>query len=294
VPAQGVSHFFLNFGKSRLAMPQPMPQPMPVVDGDYEYRVTMTDATGAGWKVVAPFKVGAGGGPASTGIVLKPDADGRFDGSNAAGVNGRWWATGDDFGLDGTAGGGSCPMAGFAASDCSVLTTPTAGMAFHPDPNGKGMCTSGVSAKVVPGSDGMLAWSAIWGNIIGFHLAESGSDPYPANVRPYDAGAHGITGFAFDIDAVPPGGHIRVGFQTSGTENNPAYWGGAGSDVSPVFQPGHFEMRWRDVGGPMYLGANAPPFNPAQLVAIQFHVVSSNIAPVPFTFCVNNIMLLTN
>ena len=80
------------------------------------------------------------------------------------------------------------------------------------------MCTSGTVAQVLSGSDGQPAWSSIGGNIIGLDLVDTGSNRWSSVLPPYDAIAHGITGFAFDIDAVPSGGHLRVGFATVGTE----------------------------------------------------------------------------
>jgi len=109
----------------------------------------------------------------------------------------------------------------------------------------------------------------------------------------YDAPAHGVSGFAFDIDAVPPWGHLRVGFATRGTENDAAYWGGASMDQSPIFSPGHYEIRWPDVGGPLYL-PSPPAFDPTKLESIRFHVVSNNVQAVPFSFCISNLILLTN
>ncbi len=290
VPAQGTSHLFVSLP----VRPGPGPQPPPTpADGVYEYRVKATDATGAGWNVTVPFKVGTGGTP-STGIPLVADADGRFDGTNPAGVVGHWWSTGDAFAMDGTPGGGTCPAAGFPPSACSVLTTPAPAMPFRPEPNGKGMCTSGTSAQVVAGSDGMLAWSSIWGNMIGVDLNNPNAGPLSLSVAPYDAVAHGITGFAFDIDAVPLGGQMRVAFATTGTEMNAPYWSGATTNLSPVLAPGHYEMRWPEIGGPMYLGPSAPPFDPKQLKWISFHMVSNNGFAVPYSYCLSNVMLLTN
>jgi hypothetical protein len=275
-----------------------------VVDGiDFSAQVDLADGQCASGglllddiSVRPPLETdgGADTGSPSTGIALVPDADGHFDGSNAAGVVGSWWAAGDYYGEDSTAGAGTCPMAGFASSVCSALTTPTPGMPFRPDPNGKGMCTSGITAQVEPGSDGQLAWTSIWGNIIGFDLVDTGANRLTSVVPPYDAVARGITGFAFDIDAVPPGGHLRVGFGTVGKERDPAYWGGAIEDQSPVLAPGHYEMRWAEIGGPKYMGPSAPPFDPRALKWIQFHVPSIESAPIPYRFCISNAMLLTN
>jgi hypothetical protein len=249
-----------------------------------------SDASQAGAATAAAYVVGV----SSTGILLVPDGDGHFDGSNAAGVIGSWWATGDDYGMDNLPGHGLCPADGFPDTACSVLTTPTPGTYFRPDASGRGMCTSGISAQVISDATGNLAFSSIWGSVIGFNPANPGTLADGTTlIGPYDAPAHGITGLAFDIDAVPSGGHLRVAFQTVGTENSPAYWGGATSDLSPVTAPGHYEMRWAEIGGPAY-ATNPPPFDPTMLKGIQFQVVSNSSAPVPFNFCVNNIMLLTN
>jgi hypothetical protein len=261
--------------------------------GRYIVAVEVNDASGAtqvGAAAAATYVVTL----TSTGTLLVPDGDGHFDGSNAAGVIGSWWSTGDDYGMNNLPGAGTCPADGFPDTACSVLTTPTPGTSFRPDASGRGMCTSGVSAQVIQDGTGNLAFSSIWGNIIGFNPANPGTLADGATlVGPYDAPAHGITGFAFDIDAVPPGGHLRVTFQTVGTEKNAAYWGGATGDLSPVTAPGHYEMRWAEVGGPLYL-TNPPPFDPTRLTGITFQVVSNASTPVPFNFCVNNTMLLTN
>jgi hypothetical protein len=234
---------------------------------------------------------GAGGGPAGSGVALRTNGDGWLE-ANPAGAVGSWWATNDSFAANGTPGAGDCPAAGFALTACSMLTTPTPGTPFRPDPNGRGMCASGTSAQVMIGSDGALAWPTIWGNIIALNIATPDRGPR-AVVGTYDAPAHGITGFAFDIDAVPVGGHLRVMFGTPGTENHPAFWLGAASDVSPVLGPGHYEMRWPDIGGPLWF-AGPPPFDPTKIEWIAFHVVSTNAAPVPFNFCLKNLALLTD
>jgi len=228
------------------------------------------------------------------GVFLVPDAAGMFDGSNAAGVVGAWWSTGDLYDGDNSPGSGTCPMAGFPRESCSVLQTPTPGAPFRPDSRGRGMCTAGVAAEIVNGTDGQPAYSSIWGNIIGFSLAYDASlDAGIDGLGVYDAPAHGITGFAFDIDAVPPGGHIRVTFPTRDTLKNAAYWQGAMSDLSPVTIPGHYEMHWPEIGGPMYL-SGAPAFDPTTLEEISFHVVSNLDGPIPYSFCINNVTLLTN
>jgi hypothetical protein len=178
---------------------------------------------GAGAAPVPPAG-GTGGAagaavPPGPGIALVTNADGWLE-PNAAGAVGAWWSTGDYYGEDGTPGAGSCPNAGFPMSACSTLTTPTPGMWFRPDPAGGEMCTSGIAAQVLMGNDGQFAWSAIWGNIVGFNLATPDSGPAPA-VGNYDAPAHGITGFAFNIDGVLPFGHLRVLVTTADNHRTP-------------------------------------------------------------------------
>ena len=237
----------------------------------------------------------------STGIAITPNAMGVFDGSNAAGVLGAWWATTDDYDFRGTPGTGSCPMAGFTDAECSSIATPTPGKPFLPNPTGTGMCTSGIAAQVLAGDGGAPAYSVIWGSIVGFDLDDpagfyddAGAPAADAGITSkgqYDAKAHGVTGIAFDIDT-PPIGNLRVEFQTMGTENNAAYWGGATSNASPVF-PGRNEVRWSDVGGPFYL-TTPPRFDPTKLEDVDFHVVVNTSAPVPYSFCISNVVMLTD
>jgi hypothetical protein len=238
----------------------------------------------------------------STGIAITPDAMGHFDGTNPAGVLGTWWATGDDYDFTGTPGKGNCPMAGFTDAQCSSIATPTPGKPFTPNSTGTGMCTSGVAAQVLAGDGGTPAYSSIWGDIIGFNLNDPpgfyndagvlGPDAGLTTKGQYDAIAHRVTGIAFDIDTPPTFGNLRVEFETMGTENNAAYWGGTTSNFSPVFA-GHNELHWSDVGGPSYLTA-PPPFDPTKLEDVDFHVISNTNAPVPFSFCISNIVMLTN
>jgi hypothetical protein len=244
---------------------------------------------------------GADGG-ASAGIAITPNALGYFDGTNAAGVVGAWWATGDDYDFGGMPRTGTCPMAGFPDSECSSIATPTPGKPFIPNPTGTGMCTSGIAAQVLAGDGGAPAYSVIWGNTIGFDLhdppgfyTDAGSPAPDANITSkgqYDASAHGVTGIAFDIDTPPPGGTCRVEFQTMGTETNPAYWGGSTSNFSPVVA-GHNEIRWSEVGGPFYL-TDPPPFDPNKLEDVDLHVIANPVAPIPYSFCINNIVMLTS
>jgi hypothetical protein len=64
--------------------------------------------------------------------------------------------------------------------------------------------------------------------------------------------------------------------------------------MSPYAGPGHYEVRWPEVGGPLYLGGAAPPFDPTSIESIAFHVVSRETEAAPYDFCIKNVALLTN
>ena len=106
----------------------------------------------------------------------------------------------------------------------------------------------------------------------------------------YDAVAHGITGFAFDIEGTFS--RMRVEFPTEGKWYDPAYWQGATMDLSPVRSPGHYEIRWAEVGGPKYL-ASPPPFDPSKLQEVRFHVTSDMLQTTPYSYCIKNVVMLT-
>ena len=114
---------------------------------------------------------------------------------------------------------------------------------------------------------------------------------------PYDASAHGVTGFGFDIDMPPTGGQMRVEFPTSGepgtTDINPAFWGGASANLSPFTKGGSYSFHFTDVGGPMNVTAPVP-FDKTKILSMQFHVVSNASTTVPFAYCISNLRVLTD
>jgi hypothetical protein len=228
---------------------------------------------------------------ASTGIALVTGADGQLE-ANAAGAMGKWYSAGDAYAADGTPGAGNCETAGLPMTACSSITTPIPGTTFGPDPNGR-MCAAGTAAQVVTGPDGQLAWSSLWGNMVGLGFANSDSADASTSGT-FDAPAHGITGIGFDIAGIIPQGRVRVLVGTAENDTNSAYWDGATMNVSPFDGPGHYEFRWPEVGGPMYLGAAAPPFDPTQIENIAFHIVGDTPGPAPYSFCISNLLLLTN
>lgn len=228
---------------------------------------------------------GGGGG----GTLLKPSADGFFDGSTL-GVLGAWYSYGDWY--NPAPGMGDCFTKGpFTAEQCSAITSPVPGEPFT---NVDGaMCTTGTAAKVLD-----MNYSAIWGAGIGFDLNNAGTDDGGTGVKgTWDATAHGVTGFSFHIDTPPTGGQMRVEFPTAAvvgtTDINSAYWGGETANLSPFTKPGDFSFHWKDVGGPMYLTPHTP-FDNTKILSMQFHVVTNTSSSIPFMYCITNLKALTD
>jgi hypothetical protein len=241
---------------------------------------------------------GNGDGGGGSGIALMPSADGFFDGTNEAGILGAWYSYGDYFGGTPTmAGMGDCPVKGmFTQTQCSTITTPVPGAVFT-NTGGK-MCTSGTAAKVINDGAGAPAYSAIWGTGIGFDLNNAGTDDGGTGVKgTWDATAHGVTGFSFQIDSPPIGGQMRVEFPTNAfpgtTDINAAYWGGATMNLSPFTMAGTYSFKWSEVGGPMYL-AGASPFDNTKILSMQFHVVTNTSSTIDFNYCISNLKALTD
>jgi len=260
--------------------------------------IALTTAAGTGGAGCSSSGSSGSPGTGGTGMnmnALVPNPDGFFDGSNAAGIVGAWYSYGDWYGNPADtsmpiAGMGDCAVMGnYPAASCSSIDMPTPGQPFSN--TGGVMCTKGTVAKVVD-----MMYSAIWGAGIGFDLNNAGADGGTGK-NAWDATAHNITGFQFDIDNVPTGGQMRVEFPTNAipgtTDIKAAYWGGATNNLSPFTKPGTYKVHWTDVGGPMYL-TTATPFKPQNIVSMQFHVVANTSSTVPFQYCISNLVPLTD
>jgi hypothetical protein len=229
--------------------------------------------------VAGAIAIGCGGGGAGAGggQPLTPDDTGWVDVSTtgSTGIHGAWYAFTDSEG---------CLAAGHAATACSMFVSPDVAAETFPPTGDLGMCAVGVVGKVVAGSDGELDWGHIWGARVAFDFNEA---------QDYDAPAHGVTGLAFHIDGEPAqGAPMVVLLTTTATGADPASWGGATAETSPV-HAGRNEIRWADVGGPSYVD-DPPPFDPAQLRSIQFGLKTDELFAKSFAFCVNNLTALTD
>jgi hypothetical protein len=208
------------------------------------------------------------------GQALVPDAQGRVDRSTtgATGIQGRWRSRADTE---------VCRTKGeHNVRDCSRFVTPDpAAPGFAPTAD-LGMCASGIAAPVIVGKDGKMDYAHISGATIGFVFDGDG----------FDAPGHHVTGVGFHIDAEPPSGLMRVLLPTVSRQEDPAFWGGAASEASPV-HAGRNELRWADVGGPIWID-NPPPFDPTQLTGIGFTVPAVPGAARSFSFCINHLTAL--
>jgi hypothetical protein len=240
-----------------------------------------------------------GGGNTSANTIL-PSATGFVDGTNKFAILGAWYAYGDNWADNGTAGNGKCESVGMNPSTaCSSLVTPMPGHPFPPkdQPVVTGqMCAMGVAAAIINDSVASPDYTNIFGVGIGldFNNAGTGDAGTGLGKQPYNATAAGITGFKFDIDT-PPLAAMRVEFPTVATtamNNINPYWNGAANNVSPV-KAGTNTIPFAAVTGPMY-ATNPPAFDPTTVLSIQFHVVPSTAATTPFSFCVSNLTAITN
>jgi hypothetical protein len=208
--------------------------------------------------------------------VLTSDPEGRLDEATtqASGMRGHWYAYSDTE---------ECRKR-HAAASCSLLVTPDPTAPSVAPMGDLGMCMLGVAARVIAGPDGTPDWSGIWGARIGLSLNDDSG---------YDAPAHGVSGFAFRVDSEPPPNMaVQVLLPTAPAREQAAMWGGSNADKSPV-HAGLNVIRWRDVGGPAHVD-NAPRFDPAQLIAIEFGVHASPGTTSHFNWCVRELTALTN
>ena len=243
----------------------------------------------------------SGGDGGSGGVPIPPDPNGYYDGTNQFAILGSWYSYGDWYDTDpatcvAAAGRGTCALLNYTMAQCSSITTPIPGQPFTN--TGGAMVTTGVVAQVIDS-----AYSAIWGAGIGMDfnnpgVPDGGACPDGGSAKaPYNATAHGIKGFAFDLSGVPTGGQLRVEFPFGGQYLDKApYWKGDTMNLSPIISDGHYEVMLSDVAGPMYLmsqGMTPPTFDPTTLVSMQFHVVANTMSSIPYNeLTVSNLVVL--
>jgi hypothetical protein len=215
---------------------------------------------------------GSGGTTSGGDVMLVPSADGwidAMDAGNTIGVQGAWYPYGDAYGE------AKCINVGMHTADqCSVITTPDPNTSGFPNTGGM-MCTAGTIAQVIAGPDGMPDYSNIWGAGIGLDL-------------------NSITGISFKLDQKPLTG-LRVEFPmpaTEGAADGSDYWGAGQTGTyppSPV-AVGVNVVKWDQVQGPR---ATSTPFDPTQMLAIQFHAPAATSSSGTYAFCISELTFLT-
>jgi hypothetical protein len=276
--------------------------------------------TGTGGSSGSTGSGGGGGGNIPPGYLPLPSNPTGFVEDPTTMVTGAWYAYGDGVGSGASVANGAdnansdcIKKGGFAASACSQILSPSAGLPFPPaDAGTSAMCTSGVAA-VVMNKGTAPDYSDLWGAGIGLDFNNPGGD---AGVKGYlDLSSY--KGIYFDFytfpastsdpmsnGAGPPAMAMRVNFpnQSQHMTDSP-YWMGAMKSSSPLTSPQgavtHNEVDWSDVGGPFYLTQQSPPvdltmypFNSAAVQAIQFQVFTNTTSTTPYSFCVANLALI--
>jgi hypothetical protein len=84
---------------------------------------------------------------------------------------------------------------------------------------------------------------------------------------------------------------VRVEFPTVGTENTAAIWKPGTSNLSPLVA-GHNVLLFADVASPTFVKP-AVPFDPTNLLSVQFHVPAGPFAPAAYSFCISNLAVVT-
>jgi hypothetical protein len=217
---------------------------------------------------------GAGGGSAGSGqptegTDLLWDEGGRVSAADQRlGIGGYWYPLDD------------CPQAIPAGLPCTTwdsgLVGPNTltGWSVTPD----AVCIRGTATQVVNGSDGSPAYAQQWGAGVGFDLSNT------ANVRmPYDAAAHGITGFVFEITGTAPP-VIRVNIGTPSTGNDAHF-------VQARVPSANLIVRFSDVQQGAWVGMPRA-FTPEAIFFVQFQVVTSATSSTPFDFCIRGARVL--
>jgi hypothetical protein len=231
-------------------------------------------------------------------VVLVPSDTGWVDKStNSLGIQGSWYAYGDSFGSTGLPPG-SCqdPAKGNhqGPDDCSKVTTPDPAAGKFPPDAAKGMCTSGLVAKVPPKVGGSGSsdydYSNVWGAGIGLDFGAPDDSTTGAAKKVADLS--GMKGISFILDAKPVAG-LRVELPMPATEGGQAgsnYWGAVSGSYgnSPVV-PGLNTFMWTDVKAP---GTGTAVTDPTQLLGIQFHVPTTTSSTGSYAFCIKDLTIL--
>jgi hypothetical protein len=122
-----------------------------------------------------------------------------------------------------------------------------------------------------------------WGGAIGFNLNQAEGDDPPA--EPFDASAAGVTGFGFDVSALPIGGQLRFNVLVAGEDTN--------NYCAAITAPAGNQFHWTDLKLSCWAAEDATP-DPTRIQAVHWQIVTNDSGPFDFDFCVTNITALTD
>jgi hypothetical protein len=201
-------------------------------------------------------------------VMLSWDTSGRLTGDDECGTNGIFRPADD------------CADATPLGLPCTewdeALTGPDGEPGFAVSE--RKVCVRGTVQQVVNGSDGMPAYSEMWGAKVALSL--SGSD----GTSPFDATACGIRGFRFDLERSGELSDVRVRLH-SGAEPGSLF-------ETAVLPARDFEFVFDRLGkGQDDL---SPPPSPDEIHSLDFELYSNASRPKPFDFCISDLRLLTN
>jgi hypothetical protein len=230
--------------------------------------------------------------PTSTGFVMEP----------TSGVIGAWYAYGDSVGSGANTtttdfADSDCGKAGYTATQCSQITSPTPGQPFAPDATTGAMCTSGIAAQVLPA--GTPDYTDFFGAGIGLDFNNPGGE---GGVQKMAKDLSAYKGISFDFSGtmIPIGNKIRVNFPftTEHGNDSPYFAANKTDDHSTLSTTTTNKVLWSNVQGPAYLLSQTTPvtppaFDPTKVLSIQFQVFTNATTATPYSFCVNNLALLT-
>jgi hypothetical protein len=139
-------------------------------------------------------------------------------------------------------------------------------------------CARGVAPRV--DTSVTDAYALQWGLGIGLVL-DGGSETDPV---PYDAIAHAVIGFVFDVTGATQSGLLRFNLTTPTTQSSPHH-------VEIQIPVQNRVIYFEEVTQGPWI-SNPVPFTPTAIHSVQFHVATRETETTPFDFCVRNLRVL--
>ncbi len=227
-------------------------------------------------------------------VPIAPDANGYIGAStNSLGIQGAWYAYGDDWGTNGAPPGNCETMGMHATTACSSITSPLPAMmadggytSSFPQMTPGTMCLSGTAAKVVGGD-----YSNMFGIGIGLDFNNQGGVKMP-----YSATANNIIGFTFHISGIPTGASVRVELPIPATAASGDAWSitaPADNDYVMDLTTMTSDKHPLTVSFPVPATGTQPPFDATMIQSIQFHIPTNVTLAVTIPMlCVSNLQAI--